>query len=116
MENCSRSKNQLSYQFTKFMFGVVLRDLRNKEIVLKFDTPRFMFRPSGISKESVRNLLKHLDFDYKRDDEGNPASYRDMSNADMTRHLQWIERQVAYSGYTLEYITEEWNKLIERYT
>ena len=106
------NQSQRSIQLNRFMFGVVLEQIRSQEIVLKFDTPNFKFRPSALKKESTRNLLKYLDFDYPRNEALEPLSYTKLSNQDMTRHIQWIERQVAYSGGELKYIADEWNRLI----
>lgn len=105
--------NPLSYQFIKWVFAVPLEDLREKDVVLEFSTPRFKFRPSAISKESTRNLLKFLDFDYPRDDKGNPVSYRDLSNKQMQSHIEWIIRQAGESGVELKHIREEWSRLME---
>lgn len=105
--------NPLNQRFSRFIFGVVLKQLREPSIILEFDTPRFKFKPSGLSTESVRNLLKYLDFDYPRDENGQPLSYRDMSNKQMHDHVMWIEKMASQSGFTLKYIEDEWNRYME---
>lgn len=114
MTHSSITPNRLSYQYTKFIFGVVLEHIRDKELVLQIDEPLFKFKPSGISKESLRNLLKHLDFNYPRDDKGIPVSYTKLTTADMFRHIEWIERQCGFSGFTPKYISQEWERLMEK--
>jgi len=114
MIHSQTSHKHLSYQYTKFIFGVVLEHIRDKELVLQIDEPRFKFRPSAISKESLRNLLKHIDLTYPRDEKGMPVSYTKLTTADMFRHVEWIERQCGYSGFTPKYISQEWERLMEK--
>ena len=63
---------KISISFNRFIFGVVLEELRRPNIVLTFREVGFKFRTSQISKESMRNLLKYLDLDYPRDDRNEP--------------------------------------------
>lgn len=102
----------ISYQFQKFVFGVVLPALRQPDIVLQIDNPRFKFRPSAISKESMRELLKHLDFDYPRDDNGCPLSYTKLDSKQMMNHIMWIEMTASNSNVTFGYIEKEWERIM----
>ena len=104
-----------SLNFNKFIFGVVLEDLKKSGGVLQFQTPPFKFRVSQVSKETIRNLLKHLDFSYPRDEKGVPLSYTKMDSKQMTRHIEWIERQCAYSSIEMNYISAEWERLVNQY-
>lgn len=104
----------ISINFNRFIFGVVLRDLRKSDVVLKFEHPRFKFRPAGITKESFRELLKHLDFNYPRDDKGVPISYTKLTTEQMSNHIRWIELTASNSGVTLDYIEDEWKIIMAR--
>lgn len=104
-----------SLNFNKFIFGVVLEDLKNSGGVLKFDNPPFKFKVSQVSKESIRNLLKHLDFNYPRSNDGVPLSYTKLDSKQMTRHVEWIERQCAFSSIELSYIKEAWDRIVNQY-
>jgi len=103
---------QISNNFNRFIFGVVLEDLRRPNIVLKFDNPKFQFRTSQISKESLRNLLKYLDLNYPRDDQNEPLSYTKLTSKQMTEHIEFIEQTAGFSGVELKYIADEWQRLI----
>lgn len=106
---------KISNNFNRFIFGVVLEDLKNSGGVLVFQEPPFKFRCSQISKESIRNLLKYLDFEYPRDEKEIPLSYTKLDSKQMTRHIDWIERQCAFSGLEMRYITEQWERLVNQY-
>lgn len=103
----------ISIKFNRFIFGRVLEDLKNSGGTLEFQNPPFKFRVSQINKESIRNLLKHLDFNYPRDDEMKPLSYTKVDSKQMTNHINWIERQCAYSGIEMQYIVEEWEQIMK---
>ena len=104
----------ISQNFQAFIFGVVLEDLRRPNIVLKFEEPKFKFRTSQLSKESLRNLLKYLDFAYPRDDKNEPVSYKKLTSKEMTKHIEFIERTAGFSGVELNYIEAEWQRLIKQ--
>lgn len=104
---------KISNNFNRFIFGVVLKDLKNSGGVLEFQEPPFKFRCSQLSKESIRNLLKHLDFNYPRNENGLPLSYTKLDSKQMTDHVSWIERQCAFSGIEMKYISDEWDRIIK---
>lgn len=104
---------KISSNFNRFIFGVVLEDLKNSGGVLEFQEPPFKFRCSQLSKETIRNLLKYLDFNYPRNDDGVPLSYTKLDSKQMTDHVSWIERQCAFSGIEMKYISDEWERIIK---
>lgn len=104
---------RISSNFQKFIFGVVLEDLKRSGGVLTFQEPPFKFRVTSISKETIRNLLKHLDFNYPRDEDGKPLSYTKLDSKQMSEHVTWIERQCAFSGIEMQYISAEWEIIIK---
>jgi hypothetical protein len=106
---------KISSNFNRFIFGVVLNDLKNSDGILKFDEPKFKFRPKNITKESLRNLLKYLDFNYPRDKDMHPLSYAELDSKQMSDHIAWIERTAAWSGIELNYISEEWARIMAQY-
>ena len=104
---------KISSNFNRFIFGVVLEDLKNSGGVLEFQEPPFKFRCSQLSKETIRNLLKYLDFNYPRNENGVPLSYTKLDSKQMTDHVSWIERQCAFSGIEMKYISDEWERIIK---
>lgn len=103
---------RISTNFQKYIFGVVLEDLKNCGGALEFKEPPFKFRCSQLSKETIRNLLKYLDFNYPRNDNGIPLSYTKLDSKQMSDHVTWIERQCAFSGIEMKYIVESWERII----
>ena len=104
---------KISVNFNRFIFGVVLEDLKNSGGVLEFKEPPFKFRCSQLSKETIRNLLKYLDFNYPRNDDSVPLSYTKLDSKQMSDHVTWIERQCAFSGIEMKYISDEWERIIK---
>ena len=104
---------KISSNFNRFIFGVVLEDLKMSGGVLEFQEPPFKFRVTSISKETIRNLLKHLDFNYPRDENAKPLSYTKLDSKQMSDHVNWIERQCAFSGIEMQYISSEWERIIK---
>ena len=102
---------KISSNFNRFIFGVVLEDLKNSGGVLEFKEPPFKFRCSQLSKETIRNLLKYLDFNYQRNENGVPLSYTKLDSKQMSDHVTWIERQCAFSGIEMKYIVESWERI-----
>lgn len=102
---------RISTNFNRFIFGVVLEDLKNCGGVLEFKEPPFKFRCSQLSKETIRNLLKYLDFNYPRNENGVPLSYTKLDSKQMSDHVTWIERQCAFSGIEMKYIVESWERI-----
>ena len=102
----------ISKQFQGFIFAAVLPELKKEGVVLKFDTPKFQFRTSSVKKESIRNLLKYLDFSYPRNDIGDPLSYTKLNSKQMSDHVQWIEMIAGNSGLEFSYISKEWERLM----
>lgn len=103
---------RISIQFNRFIFGVVLEELRKPNITLQFDEPKFKFRTSSITKESMRELLKHLDLSYPRDTESKPLSYTKLDSKQMSDHVAWIEMIAGQSGVSFGYIESEWSRLM----
>ena len=51
----------------------------------------FRFRPSGFSYDTFRDLMKALDFEYDRDDQGRPLSSTKISVEVMNSHITFLE-------------------------
>jgi len=104
----------ISKQFQGFIFAAVLPELKKQGVVLKFDNPKFQFRTSSVKKESIRNLLKYLDFGYPRNDTGEPLSYTKLDSKQMSDHVAWIELIASNSGLEFGYIAKEWERLMAK--
>lgn len=104
---------QISHSFQKFIFGVVLEQIRAKDVVLFFEDVGFKFRPRQLNKETCRTLLKHVDLDYPRMEDSEPMSYTKLTNKQMSDHVAAIERAAALGGSELLYIAEEWELVMK---
>lgn len=51
----------------------------------------FRFRPSALSYDSFRDIMKALDFDFKKDERGKPVSSSIISTEDMSSHIMFLE-------------------------
>lgn len=105
---------KISSNFNRFIFGVILPELKKEGVVLHFDSPKFHFRTSSVRSESIRNLLKYLDLNYPRDERQEPLSYTKLDSKQMSDHVAWIEMIAATSGFEMAHITEEWDRLLKQ--
>ena len=96
---------QISGQFNRFMHGVVLAQMRALRY-LCIREYRIAIRPFYLSADTLKQLLKVLDFDYPRQKDGTPLSYTQLSTADMLGHLAYIETLCAENGIEPEFIKE----------
>lgn len=51
----------------------------------------FRFRPSALSYDSFRDIMKALDFEYDRDNQGRPLSSTKVSVETMNKHIIFLE-------------------------
>lgn len=51
----------------------------------------FRFRPSAFSYDTFRDLMKALDFEYCRDDQGRPLSSTKITVETMNSHITFLE-------------------------
>jgi len=101
----------ISANFNRFMHGVVLLGLKQAP-PLRFTYPQpFRFRPSMLSLDSLKQLLKHLDENYPKDEEGRPLSYTKLNSKQMHDHLLFIESSCAHVGFELKHIAQEWERI-----
>lgn len=102
---------KISPNFQGFIFGYLLPEARRAP-KLKLHEILHPFRPAPISKESLRSLFKYWDFNYPRDCNNQPLSYRVIDSKQMTEHVNWIVRMAAQSGYEMQHVKEEWDRLL----
>ena len=87
------------------MHGVVLAQMRALRY-LCIREHRIVIRPFYLSADTLKQLLKVLDFDYPRQKDGTPLSYTRLSTTDMLEHLAYIETLCAENGIEPEFIKE----------
>lgn len=51
----------------------------------------FRIRPSAFGYDTFRDIMKMLDFEYDRDDEGKPLSSAKVSIETMNKHILFLE-------------------------
>lgn len=51
----------------------------------------FRFRPNAFSYDTFRDLMKALDFEYDRDDQGRPLSSTKITVETMNSHITFLE-------------------------
>lgn len=92
---------QISREFQGFTFGKLWNEVSQIEQVIWFDvgSVNFPIRPKGIKRDSLRNLIKQLDPNYPKDENGRGLSYRDITTKELDSHLIWIYSTFADSGY-----------------
>ena len=95
----------ISSQFNRFMHGVVLRELGALRY-LQIREHKLALRPFYLTQGTLKQLLKVLDFDYPREKDGKPFSYRKLTARDMLAHIAFIELVMAENGFEPKYLQE----------
>lgn len=95
----------ISSRFNRFMHGVVLRQIHELRY-LKINEHRLALRPFYLTLDTLKQLLKVLDFDYPRQKDAKPLSYKKLTTADMLGHIAFIETLLALNGITPHYLEE----------
>ena len=85
------SKNHQGYTFAVFLKDVH----RIPELVC---INGFSFIPSNFRREELRSILKIIDYEnYPRDDKLNPKSYTELSDKELSVHMEFIRGEVKTS-------------------
>lgn len=87
------------------MHGVVLKEFHALRY-LKIAEHNIAMRPFYLSNDSLKQLLKVLDFDYPRQKDGTPLSYTKLHEADFLSHIAFLETIMAENGYTPKYLEQ----------
>jgi len=103
---------KLSSPYNRFLHGVIYKDVKAIKRPLYVFDGQFVFRPSGLSVESLKQLLKHLDLDYPREDE-KVLSITKLSTKQMGNHIEFMINLLADNGLTFKHIDEEWERIME---
>lgn len=96
---------RISSQFNRFMHGVVLAEV-NRLRTLKTSQPAYLIRPFYLSPQTLKQVLKYLDYDYPRTKDGTPLSYKGLSVLEMLSHIAFIETLLASNGVSPKYLIE----------
>lgn len=103
----------ISYQFQKFFFGVVCKELKMlPPMKIRFMGVWSMINFKHVKSSSIYQLLKQLNKNYPVDINNKKISTRDMTSVQMTEHIQWIEKMVSFNGHTFNYVLLEWERLL----
>lgn len=105
---------QITTRFNRFFHGVVLKQMYEKNIKLKYHHGNVtaIFYPRG-SREVVwsmdyfKQILKSLNPGYPMDGCG-PISTRKISTADLMAHIEWT---ISICTDTPQWVTDQWDDL-----
>lgn len=67
---------------------------------------------SKVSHDGIYQLLKLINPNYPKLNSILPASTKVLSSKQLTQHIQWVERFASENGIELDYISEEWAKVL----
>lgn len=106
----------ISHKFQKFFFGVVCKEIKKlPPMKIRFMGEWSMINFRQVKSSSIYQILKQLNKNYPLDEDKTKLSTTKMTSKQMTEHIQWIERVVAFNGHTFDYITIEWERLLQEY-
>lgn len=112
--------------FNSFYHGVVLKDMYEKAYSLKIkgvkDTRTnntFILQKYDDydSLDELKQLLKIFNFSYQNNEDEyiGKLSTKDIDNKELIKHIEWCIRLMGENGLELDFVTEEWDKLIQLY-
>lgn len=116
---------KISTHFQRFFFGVVCPQLKAGAVKRFNEAGKGMgyrnpytnetiyFDMRQVSDDAVYQFLKLINPNYPRDETHiTPLSTTLIDTETMTAHIQWVERWAGLNGLELQYITDEWNRLL----
>ncbi len=103
----------ISSPFNRFLHGVVYKQIRqiNEPLIIS----GFKVRFSSISLQSTKKLLKHLDYEYPRDENYEPISITKIDNKGLCKHIEWLIYSLGLNGKSFAFVEEEWERLMKEY-
>jgi len=107
---------KISTQFNRFFFGVVIKQIKELPQPLNYQNPfngeMYEIDLSKVADDGIYQLFKLINPFYPK--RGLVCgSTKNLSNKQMTKHIQWLERWIAFNGLELEYVSEEWNRILK---
>jgi PDZ domain-containing secreted protein len=106
----------ISHRFNRFFFGVVCKEIKKlPPMKIRFMGEWSMINFRQVKSSSIYQILKQLNKNYPLEDDGIKLSTTKMTSKQMTEHIQWIERVVSWNGHTFDYVSQEWERLLEEY-
>ncbi len=104
---------KISQNFNRF-YHAQLREFFLKA-PLKLKVEGFgMLYIQGLTFYSFKQLLKIVNLDYPRNDNGYPISTRDINNAELVQHIEFIFKLAGQNGIEMSVIKQEWEMLLRR--
>ncbi len=74
---------------------------------------RIYFDMRNVEFSAVYQFLKLVNPNYPKDETGlTPLSTTKLDSKTMTEHIHWIERWAGLNGIELQYIRDEWDRLL----
>ena len=115
----------ISSRFNRFFHSAVLTDLFNKSVKLQFENlidtrTNQLFAIEKYEDyqdmDDLKQLLKVLNLDYAVDEEKDKKiSTKDIENKALIQHIEFCIQVGIWSGIELNFICEEWERLIKNY-
>lgn len=99
----------ISSHLNRFYHGVVLAQLKKAD-ELVIDDLSFKFRPRPLGMDSFKQLLKALDLNYPIENDVKKSTAK-CEPKEICAHIEWCEKVASDSGYELQYIADEWERL-----
>ena len=100
---------QISSNFQKFYFGVIVAQLKQAPELYVEDL-KFRFRPRQIRLGSFYQLLKALDLDYPNDGDIKKSTTK-INNEELLAHIEWCFKLASDSHYPMPVVEDEWERV-----
>ena len=105
---------KISSNFNR-LYHALLKECKTLKLLrVDFGDDTYQFRPRAIGDNSFKQLMKALNEEYPRDEEGKPISTRDITSKELTEHIEWLINVVYANGGKIRHIEEEYKRIFER--
>ena len=112
---------QISKQFNSFYHVAIQQAMgAGGHIILKEILDTGTGKPLLLEKNidyfdtnDLKQIFKMTNFDYPIDDDNQKVSTRDISNAELVQHLEYIYKTLGENGYLIPIVDEAWQRVLD---
>jgi len=120
---------KISSQFNRFYFGVVLTQVLNAKDDLKRPIREIQFREWQDTShggaltfykyedyrdvEDLKEIFKLMNLDYPIMGDSKTSTI-EVTSKELSRHIEWVIKIMGENGIELDFIREQWDRLLEQ--
>jgi len=104
---------QISRNFNRFYHSLIREFYFKSPKRLKVEGIGVLYT-RAFTINGFKQILKMINLDYPRDENGDTLSTRDVSSKALTEHIEFIFKLAGENGIELDVIKQEWELILRR--